>query len=86
MATQTVSEMRAHIMDKAAEDGGFRTQLLADPKATISAELGVFFPEKFTILVHEDSATSAHLVLPSPDRLSEKELEEAVGGVDIYRV
>ena len=86
MATQTVSEMRAHIMTRAAEDDEFRTQLLADPKAAISAELGVFIPDKFTIQVHEDTATAAHLVLPSPDRLSGKELEEAVGGVDVYRV
>ena len=86
MATQTVSEMRAHIMARAAEDGDFRAELVRDPRATISGELGVFIPERFTVLVHEDSATSAHLVLPSPDRLSDRELEEATGGVDIYRV
>ena len=73
-------------MARAAEDGEFRAKLVGDPKATISAELGVFIPEGFTVQVHEDSATSAHLVLPSPDRLSEKDLEDAVGGVDVYRV
>ena len=86
MATTTMSEMRAHILARAAEDGEFRTKLLADPKPVISAELGVFIPEGFTVQVHEDSATSAHLVLPSPDRLSDKDLEEAVGAVDVYRV
>lgn len=86
MATRTMSEMKAHIMAKAAEDGEFRAKLLADPKPVISAELGVFIPEGFTIQVHEDSSTSAHLVLPLPNRLSEKDLEEAVGGVDVYPV
>ena len=75
-----VWEMRARSMDKAAEDRGFRTQLLADPKATISAELGVFIPEEFTIQVHEDSGTSAHLVLPPSDQLTEEDLAQVAGG------
>ena len=37
MATQTVSEMKAHITDKAAKDGDFRARLIADPKAVIAS-------------------------------------------------
>ena len=80
MATQTVSGVRAHIMDKAAEDGEFRTKLVGDPETTISAELGVFIPEQFTIQVHEDSATSAHLVLPPSEQLTEADLAQVAGG------
>lgn len=84
MANLTMSEMKAQIMVKATEDGEFRTKLVEDPKGVISAELGVFIPEEFTIQVHEDSAISAHLVLPLTDRLTEEELgKAAIGGVDV---
>ena len=86
MATQTMSEMKAHIMARAAEDQGFRTQLLADPKAVISAELDIFIPDQFSIQVHEDSTTTAHLVLPMSDRLTDEQLAKAAGGVDVYPV
>ena len=49
----------------------------------ISTEFGVAIPEAFTIQVHEDSYTTAHLTLPPPDRLTEAELERAAGGVDV---
>ena len=83
---QTIGEMKAHIMTKAAEDEDFRAQLLKDPRSTVSAELDIFIPEQFTIKVHEDSATTAHLVLPLSDRLTEEELATAVGGVDVYPI
>ncbi len=86
MATKTVGELRAHITNKAAEDGEFRAQLLADPRSAISAELGLSIPEGFTIHVHEESATAAHLTLPASDRLSEEELAQVAGGVDVYPV
>ena len=80
MATQTVSEMKAHIMTRATEDGEFRAKLIADPKPVISAELGVTIPEHFTIQVHEDSAATAHMVLPLSDQLTEEDLAQAAGG------
>lgn len=83
MATRTLSEMKAHIMDKAAEDLEFRANLLTDPKAVISAELAVSIPEGFNIQVHQDDATTAHMVLPLSDRLTEEELARAVGGVEV---
>lgn len=83
MPSQTVSEMKAHIMAKAADDPGFRANLLADPKVAISAELAIFIPEGFNIQVHEDGATTAHLALPLSDQLSEADLALAVGGVDV---
>ena len=80
MATATISEMKAHIMAKAAEDGEFRARLLADPRPVISAELGVSIPEHFTIQVHEDSTAAAHMVLPLSDHLTEEELAQVAGG------
>ena len=83
MATATMSEMKAHVMKRATEDDEFRAKLLADPKSVISAELGVSIPERFTIQVHEDDATSAHVVLPMSDQLTEEELAEIAAGVDV---
>lgn len=80
MATQTMSEMKAHILAKAAADEDFRACLLDDPKAVISAELGVSIPDGFTVQVHEDDATTAHFVLPPSDHLTEAELAQAAGG------
>ena len=79
-ATTTMSEMKAHIMTRATEDGEFRAKLLADPKPVISAELGVTIPEGFTIQVHENSAATAHMVLPMSEQLTEEDLAQVAGG------
>ena len=83
VAATTMSEMKAHIMKRATEDGEFRAKLIADPRPVISAELGVSIPEGFKVQVHEDSTTAAHLVLPMTDRLTEEELAEIAAGVDV---
>lgn len=80
MATQTISEMKAHIMARATEDGAFRAELVRDPRAVISSELGVLIPANFAIQVHEDSAISAHLVLPPSEQLTEEDLAQVAGG------
>ena len=86
MATLTISEMKAHLVAKADESEDFRTRLVADPKSVISAEFGVSIPEGFDVQVHEDSSTTAHMVLPMTDRLTEEDLAEIAAGVDVYRV
>ena len=77
---KTATELKAQLLTKAAEDGDFRTRLLADPNATISSELGTTIPEGFHVAVHEDSRTTAHLVLPPSPALSEAEMESVAGG------
>ena len=76
----TATEMKERILGKAAEDGDFRARLIADPKATISAEVGTAIPDGFDVVIHEDSATTAHLVLPPSPQLTEAELKTAAGG------
>lgn len=83
MTERTLSEVKAHILARAVEDESFRTSLLADPKPVISAELGISIPDEFDIHVHEENVTSAHLVLPLSDNLSEQELEKIAAGVDV---
>ena len=77
----TATELKARILSRADEDGDFRARLIADPKATISSEVGTTIPDGFELVVHEDSATTAHLVLPPSPELTEAELETATGGI-----
>ncbi len=79
----TASQMKAHLLSKAAEDGEFRALLIADPRAAISAETGTTIPDGSDVVVHEDSATTAHLVLPPSPKLTEAELETVSGGLSV---
>ena len=76
----TATEKRDRILKKAAVDGEFRARLIADPKAAISDEIGEPLPEGFEVVVHEDSATTFHLVLPPSPALAEAELQGVAGG------
>ena len=77
---ETVQEMQARIVGKAAEDAKFRARLLSDPKGAIGQELGVTIPASLSIAVHENSAETVHLTLPPDSKLSESDLEQATGG------
>ena len=73
-------EMREELVEKAAADDAFRSQLVDDPKAAIKDALGFDVPDSVTIEVHEESATSAHVVLPPMATLSADDLEVVAGG------
>ena len=75
----TATELKTRILSKADEDSDFRARLIADPKTAISAETGTAIPEGFDVVVHEDSATTAHLVLPRSPELTEAEMEGVAG-------
>ena len=80
----TATELKDRILSRAAEDGNFRAHLIADPRATIAAETGHTIPDGFSVVVHEDSATTAHLVLPPSPKLTESEMETIAGGIGGY--
>ena len=77
---KTATEMQSRIIARATEDEAFRARLLADPNGAVEEELGLVIPEGFTVEVHEESGTTAHLVLPPLVRLSEEELSAVAGG------
>ena len=77
---ESVKEMREKIVGKATRDAEFRARLLGDPKGAIGQELDVPIPASMSIEVHEDSAATAHLVLPPDSKLSEKDLLAVAGG------
>ena len=68
------------LVSKAGEDFGFRERLLANPRETIEAELGVTLEEGHAIHVHEESYRATHLVLPPRGKYSAAEREEARAG------
>jgi len=79
----TATEMKVQILSKAEEDSEFRAHLITDPRAAILAETGATIPDGFDVVVHEDSATTAHLVLPPSGKLSEAEMKSVAGGMGI---
>ncbi len=74
-------EMLQHIVEKSALDSGFRQQLLDDPSATISAELGITIPESMTIKVHESDMQTVHIALPPDPNITEEQLEAISAGL-----
>ena len=83
---ETPDEMRAKVADKAATDADFRARLLSDPKAALAQELSITIPDSLTVEVHEESAGTAHLVLPPDSNLGEGDLRAVAGGFPLWRV
>lgn len=77
---QTVEEFHDYVRNKAVENEEFRARLLADPRAVMEEELDLSIPDAFSIEVHEDSATTAHLVLPPSAALAEEDMRTVAGG------
>jgi len=73
--------MLQQIVEKSALDEDFRQSLLADPKATISEELGISIPESMTVKVHESDMQTVHLALPPDPNITEEQLEAISAGL-----
>ena len=78
----TANLLKDRILSKAAEDARFRAHLIADPRAAIWAETGASIPDGFDLVVHEDSATTSHLVLPPSGELTEADLKAVAGAAN----
>ena len=76
--------LREWISSLALHNDAFREQLLSHPKETLERELGLSFPPEVQLYVHEETATTIHLVLSalssldSSEDVSVAELEAAV--------
>ena len=62
-------------------DADFRQQLIADPKSTISEELGITIPDSMNIQVHESDMQTVHLALPPDPHITEEQLEAISAGL-----
>ena len=76
----TENGVRQFIAGKAGQDETFRKALLADPLATVEAEVGIKMPRGLTLTLHEETADELHLVLPAPVELTPKQMERVSGG------
>ncbi|MYL06302.1 MAG: NHLP leader peptide family natural product precursor [Gemmatimonadales bacterium] len=74
-------EMLAQVVEKSAVDADFREQLLADPKAAISSELGITIPDSMSIQVHESDMQTVHLALPPDSNITEEQMEAISAGL-----
>ena len=76
------NEFTEQIRERAASDAAFRSQLLSDPSAAVSALLDMPVPQNVTITVHEESPTDIHLVIPASVNLNDADLQLVAGGFD----
>lgn len=84
---KTHEQLRAELIDRASQDEDFRARLIDDPKAAISDALGITVPNSISVTVHQDTATTAHLVLPPAAKLDDADLQAIAGGhrlLDMY--
>ena len=77
---ETQQSMMEKLIAKAQEDTDFRGRLVASPSSTLKEMFNFEVPEDFNIVVHEDDARTAHLVLPASSELTDAQLEQAAGG------
>ena len=78
---KTEAEFKAALLEKATSDDAFRKRLVADPKGTFEDEYDIAVPDGFSLHVHEETATSAHLVLPrAGNGLDPSEMSSVSGG------
>ncbi len=81
---KTYKQMRAEIIEKATTDMEFRSRLLDDPASALEGELGIPVPDGLNIRVHEEDSSTAHVVLPRSNRLTDSEAASVSGGVFVW--
>ena len=68
------------LIAKAQEDTDFRGRLVANPNSTLREAFDIEVPEDFNVVIHEDDARTAHVVLPASQELTDAQLQQAAGG------
>ena len=82
-------ELETQIIAKAWQDEAFKQELLSNPKAVFSRELGQNLSDDFEIRVVEENPTTIYMVLPmkpgvaTGEELSEEQLEVVAGGLSL---
>lgn len=82
----TREEVQERIIAKSWQDETFKQELLSNPKAVFSREVGQELPDTIELRVVEENPNTLYLVLPPKidanldGELSEAELEAVAGG------
>ena len=77
---ETQRSMMEKLIAKAQQDADFRGRLVANPSSALKEAFDIEVPEDFSVMVHEDDARTAHLVLPASTELTDAQLQQAAGG------
>lgn len=82
------SRQEAQIVAKAMVDSDYRQALLSNPRALLEKEIGLALPQNLRIIVHEETPSSWHIVLPAAaaQELSDEVLDQVAGGLDTLSV
>jgi DNA-binding NarL/FixJ family response regulator len=80
------SRQEAQIIARAMVDSAYRQALLANPRALLEKEIGLALPETLRIIVHEETPSSWHIVLPAAvtHELSDEAMDQVAGGLDSF--
>lgn len=68
------------LIAKAQEDASFRELLLDDPRSALKKAFDVEIPDDFNVVVHEEDARTARLVLPASAEMTDVQLQQMAGG------
>ena len=77
---ETQQSLMEKLIARAQADTDFRGRLVANPNSALKEAFDLEIPGDFNVVVHEDDARTAHLVLPSSQELTDAQLEQASGG------
>ena len=74
-------ELESELIAKAWKDEAFKQELINNPKAVYTRELGQQLPENLIIRVVEETADTIYLALPRSPQVSEELSDEALEAV-----
>lgn len=72
--------MLQKLIAKSGESAEFRERLIANPGSAVEEAFNIELPEDFSVVVHQDDANTAHIVLPISSELTDEQLQNAAGG------
>ena len=85
MATVTRGQLLDKIVEQAQSNPTYYEQLMRDPRALMSRQLGTAIPESFKIKIIEEPPDTYYVVLPYKAKegaeLSDQDLEKVAGGI-----
>ncbi|MBS3028148.1 MAG: hypothetical protein HCA25_13975 [Dolichospermum sp. DET50] len=69
------ADWQTELTARAIKDPDFATQLLENPKETLSSLLNIDFPSDLDILIHQESPNKLHIVLPDFNTPQKSEID-----------
>ena len=76
----TQENLMKKLVEMAGEDSSFRELLIDNPSSALKEAFDIDVPDGFNVVVHEDDARTAHLVLPASAELTDVQLQYVAGG------